>query len=83
MTCGLREVAHSRCKRAELSRKVIAIGARGLTLAGQHTAARGEGLDSQDTGARSEFARNWTVVLASALGMAFASVGVYALGVFI
>lgn len=33
--------------------------------------------------ARSEFSRNWTVVLASALGMAFASVGVYALGVFI
>ncbi len=36
----------------------------------------------QETSARSEFARNWTVVLASALGMAFASVGVYALGVF-
>lgn len=34
-------------------------------------------------GVRGEFARNWTVVLASALGMAFASVGVYALGVFI
>ena len=37
---------------------------------------------SQATSARSEFASNWTVVLASALGMAFASVGVYALGVF-
>ncbi len=36
----------------------------------------------QQTSARSEFAKNWTVVLASALGMAFASVGVYALGVF-
>ncbi len=36
----------------------------------------------QEASARSEFARNWTVVLASALGMAFASVGVYALGVF-
>lgn len=40
-------------------------------------------MESQDTGARSEFARNWTVVLASALGMAFASVGIYSLGVFI
>lgn len=33
--------------------------------------------------ARDEFARNWTVVLASALAMAFASVGAYTLGVFI
>jgi predicted MFS family arabinose efflux permease len=32
---------------------------------------------------REEFARHWTVVLAGALGMALASVGVYALGVFI
>ncbi len=37
---------------------------------------------AEATSARSEFAKNWTVVLASALGMAFASVGVYALGVF-
>lgn len=37
----------------------------------------------QQVSAREEFRRNWTVVLASALGMAFASVGVYALGVFI
>lgn len=33
--------------------------------------------------ARQEFARNWTVVLASAVGIALASVNVYALGVFI
>jgi predicted MFS family arabinose efflux permease len=30
-----------------------------------------------------EFARNWTVVLAGALGMALASVGVYVMGIFI
>jgi predicted MFS family arabinose efflux permease len=40
-------------------------------------------LKTDQVSARDEFARNWTVVLASALGMAFASVGVYALGVFI
>ncbi len=40
-------------------------------------------MTTQTGGARSEFARNWTVVLAGALGMALASVGVYALGVFI
>jgi predicted MFS family arabinose efflux permease len=33
--------------------------------------------------ARQEFARNWTVVLAAAVGMALASVNVYAIGVFI
>lgn len=37
----------------------------------------------QPSGARPEFARNWPVVLAGALGMALASVGVYALGIFI
>ena len=40
-------------------------------------------MSSQKSGARSEFAHNWKVVLAGALGMALASVGVYALGVFI
>ena len=38
---------------------------------------------TQSGGARNEFARNWAVVLAGALGMALASVGVYALGIFI
>jgi predicted MFS family arabinose efflux permease len=34
-------------------------------------------------GARDEFARNWKVVLAGALGMALASAGVYVMGIFI
>ena len=34
-------------------------------------------------GAGEEFARNWPVVLAGALGMALASVGVYVMGIFI
>lgn len=35
------------------------------------------------SGAGQEFARNWKVVLAGALGMALASVGVYVMGIFI
>lgn len=38
---------------------------------------------AENMGARAEFARNWKVVLAGALGMALGSVGVYALGIFI
>jgi predicted MFS family arabinose efflux permease len=38
---------------------------------------------TEKTPARDEFARNWTVVLAAAFGMALASVNVYAMGVFL
>lgn len=48
-------------------------------------AGKGEGnvLEHPKESVRSEFARNWTVVLASALAMALASVGAYTMGVFI
>lgn len=39
-------------------------------------------MESEKPSARDEFRQNWTVVFASALGMAFASVSVYAQGVF-
>ena len=40
-------------------------------------------MTSGKSGAGEEFARNWPVVLAGALGMALASVGVYVMGIFI
>ena len=40
-------------------------------------------MSSQKSGALDEFARNWKVVLAGALGMSLATVGVYVMGIFI